>query len=791
MQIDPRATDMPVERISGSLPNPLTSFVGRIDELQLAQSLLHVPERRLLTLTGPGGVGKTRLAIEIASRLETNFSDGVSFVSLAEVHHPARVMPAIASILGLREIDGETAPSAVAAAIGRLRCLLVADNFEHVLDAAPHLTRLLSHCPNLKIISTSRSLLRVEGEHAIPVSPFTVPHPATTLSIDEWLQVPAIRLFVERALAVEPGVSWSHADIAQLVEICRRLDGVPLAVELAATKVRHLTLAEIRDRLDERLPLLVDGSRDHPTRLQTMRNAIAWSHDLLSSPAQILFRRLSVFHGGFSLEAIEELTAQLATDNTESGSIREQLSLLIDASLLLRDVDPIAGAARYRMLETIREYAGERLAQRNEAEEVQLAHADFFTRFAERYELADLMPFADHAIERLIVEHPNLRAALNWLDQTSHTELFMRLIAAHGNFWASTVNYRDASLWYERALARSDAIPSRHQAKIQVQLGMTILLQGDAVGAEARLAAGLVASRAFDEPYYASLALIGLANAAVLQNDTARGAALLLECRNTARLIPDRRLYELVHGMVSLNGAVVSRADGNFDLAAEQIDDMLRRARAQDYQQGVLIALGDLGDLARDRGDWSQALSFYRDALTLDRKHPVKRVLIEVIESVAIVASQTGQLERSATLLGAAEGVRERTGLRYRQSETGGSLASVTALLRSTLGAEHFSTAWEIGRTLPIHRAISTALDVEARTPSPSIAVLTPRETDVVRLLVQGMTDSEIAATLYISVRTVENHVAHILAKLDVRTRTAAASAALTAGLLTPDKPRS
>ncbi len=791
MQTDSRAADTPTERLSGSLPIPLTSFVGRTEELELAQSLLRVPERRLLTLTGPGGIGKTRLAIEIASRLEAHYPDGVSFVSLAAVHHPALVMPAIASALGVREIDSETAPAAVSTALGRARHLLVADNFEHVLEAAPHLTRLLAHCPNLKIIATSRSLLRVEGEHAIPVPPFTVPDPAASLSTDEWLQVPAIRLFVERAQAVDPGASWNQADIAQLVEICSRLDGVPLAVELAATKVRHLTLAEIRDRLDERLPLLVDGSRDHPTRLQTMRNAIAWSHDLLSSPAQILFRRLSVFHGGFTLEAIEELTAQLVTDNAESGSIREQLSPLIDASLLLRDVDPITGAARYRMLETIREYAGERLAQHNEAEAVRLAHANTFTRFAERYEFADLMPFADNAIERLIVEQANLRAALIWLDHTSHTELFIRLVAAHGNFWASTVNYRDASHWYERALMRSEAVPSRHRAKIQVQLGMTNLLQGDAVGAKTHLDAGLMASRAFDEPYYASLALIGLANAAVLQDDNERAAALLVECRNTAHLVPDPRLQALVHGMVSLNLAVVSRADGNLVLAAEQIDDMLRRARAQDYRQGVLIALGDLGDLARDRGDWSQALSFYRDALTLDRNQPVKRVLIEVIESVAIVAARTNQFERSATLLGAAEGARERTGLRYRQSETGSSLASVTELLRATLGAEHFTTAWEIGRGLPIDRAVSAALDVQARAPSSSIPVLTPREIDVVRLLVQGMTDPEIAAKLFISVRTVENHVSHILAKLGVRTRTAAASAALAAGLTTPELPSS
>ena len=775
---------MDTTSLSGALPIPLTSFVGRTDELELARSLLEDPGRRLLTLTGPGGIGKTRFAIEIARQLGPAYSDGVTFVALDAVSHPSMVMPAIGSALGLRELERETAPEAVTAALGQSHRLLVIDNLEHVLEAAPELTRLLSHCARIKIIATSRSLLRVEGEHAIPVPPLAVPHPSAVLSPAEWQRIPAIRLFIERARAVDPGYAWREADIAQLVEICGRLDGLPLALELAATKMRHLTLTEIRDRLDERLPLLVGGSRDHPSRLQTMRNAIAWSHDLLSPAAQELFRRLAVFHGGCSLDAVEAVSVQLDGPKSADPPIRERLAPLIDASLLLREANPVTGRARYRMLETIREYAWEQLERSNETDSARHAHAAFFTSFAEGYELADLMPSTVNAIERLIVERANLSAALTWLDTAPDTELFLRLVAAHGNFWASTAAYREATSWYERALARGEPSSAASRAKIQVQLGMATLLQGDISGAEAQFAAGITACDTLGEPYYSALARLGLATAAILQGDSARGTKHLLACQETASEIPDRRLVEIMRGLVSLNLGVVSRAAGDLDLASEQISDMLHRARAEDYLPGTLIALGDLGDLARDRADWNRALSFYREALTLGTDRPIKRTTIEVVESVAIVAFHTGQLESSARLLGAAEAQRERTGLRYIQPESSRSLTLAVSGTRAALGEADFAAAWELGRSWSAAGAIAAAMELQDSAPVSLLGRLTPRETEIARLLVLGLTDPEIADTLFISVRTVENHVAHILAKFGVHTRTAAAAAAIAAGVV-------
>jgi DNA-binding NarL/FixJ family response regulator len=307
---------------------------------------------------------------------------------------------------------------------------------------------------------------------------------------------------------------------------------------------------------------------------------------------------------------------------------------------------------------------------------------------------------------------------------------------------------------------------------------MARLLQGDIAGAEPSFAVGLATCRAAGESYYAALALIGLANAAVLRGENALGADYLRACRETADSISDRWLSEIVHGMVSLNLGVVSRASGDLDLATEQISDMLRRARAEDYLQGTLIALSDLGDLARDREDWTRALAFYREALTLGSTQPIKRTIIEAIESVAIVAFRTGQADRSAMLAGAAEALRERTGLRYIQPESSSSLGLAIQESRAALGDAAFTAAWETGRTRSAGDTIAAALAVQVQAPAPGGERLTPRETEIARLLVRGMTDPEIANTLYISVRTVENHVAHILAKLGVHTRTAAAAIA-------------
>jgi non-specific serine/threonine protein kinase len=784
---------------SGSLPVLLTSFVGREDEIALASSLLQRPDIRLLTLTGPGGIGKTRLAIEIAAESDERFIDGVRFVSLASAQDPSMVMMAVAAALGLHEFDGATIDDIVASALGTSNLLLVVDNFEHVMDAAPALTRLLSRCARLKVMVTSRSLLRVEGEHAFPVPPLMLPRAKASMTHDDWLRVPVIALFIERAAAVDPSLTWSPSETLRLVEICGRLDGLPLAVELAATRVRHLSLAEISDRLDALLPLLIDGSRDHPSRLQTMRNAIAWSYDLLSMETQEVLRHASVFNGGFTLEAITAVSGLLtvqamepdpgasgnrANDAGPVASIEERLSTLIDSSLLNRETGPSEETTRYRMLETIREFAWEQVERRGEEQHARRAHAMYFTSFAVRHEVTELVPEHVYSMDQLVAEQDNLRSALTWLKTSPDRELFGRLVAALGRFWLAQSNYQEGRIWFERALAAQSAPPSADSARILVSLGMTELFLEESEAAETHLSQGVAASREHGDAHNAALALIGLAGLVVMRGDSERSTQLLDEARQTVGAIPDARLAGIMSGWVSINLAVAARTARHGEVAERHIQEALTHFKAEQFFVGMMMALGDLGDLAQDRGDWTQALTLYKEALATGRADQAKRIVIEIIESVAIVGVQLGLLERSATLLGAAEGWRDRIGLRYRQARNRWSLEQAIEAIRRGLPAETFSDAWNTGRRLTESQAIAEALNFHDSSSDSRQFSLTTRETEILQLLATGMTDPEIADALFISVRTVEHHVASVCRKLGVRTRTAATSTAIAAGLV-------
>jgi non-specific serine/threonine protein kinase len=650
-----------------------------------------------------------------------------------------------------------------------------------VVTAAPLVSYLLAAGPRLKILVTSRLLLRIEGEYALPVPPLGVPDPEAAVSPDTLRQSAAVQLFAQRGQAISPTFTVTDDNAPLVADICRRLDGVPLAIELAAARVNHLSLPMLWERLDRRLPLLTGGGRDRPPRLQTMRNAIAWSYQLLSVDEQTLFRRLAVFTGGCTLEAAEQVGGD------ESASTLDLIAALVDASLLQSELDS-TGTTRYRMLEIIRDFAQEQLTASGEEELIRARHAAYFVAVAEQLEWAVMLPGADRVLVQLEAEQANLRVALAWLAEHDEARALLRAAASLGYYWSGQGYYHEGRTWLERALAHAGDTAPIDRAKALVSLGAIEAYQGAVPEAVAHLTQGLAASHDQGQAFTEAHALLGLGALAIAQGDHDRGAALLETSISTARTVPDQRLAAIMIGWGLANLAMIPRTAGDFALATERLEAALQQVREAGYVLGSILILGDLGDLARDQGDFERAMARYREALALGQTNPGTRVVFDVIEAVGIMATATGEAERGAMLLGAAEALRERIGLRFRVHENEAALEQAVAASRATLGEQRFATEWSVGRTLTPAAAVAAALAPGSSRAGDGV-MLTPREAEILRLLAAGMTDPAIAAALFISVRTVENHVARIFAKLGVHTRTAAVTTAIAAGLVDPARP--
>ncbi len=735
---EPRPSNLPMQR---------TAFIGRERESAALRDLLGREDVRLVTLTGPGGIGKTRLAVQVAGDMSEEFPGGVCCVALSAVSEGGLIATTIAQAIGLRETGNQSPQESLKEHLGRLNLpmLLLLDNFEHLVPSAPVIAQLLNFSQKLKVIVTSQAPLHVYGEHEFPVPPLGLPDSKSIAPLGVLAGSPAVALFVERARAVRHEFTLTKENAPVVAAICARLDGLPLAIELAAARIKMLSPSAMLTRLESSLNLLTSGARDLPIRQQTLRGTVDWSYGLLNAAEQKLFRRLSVFVGGCTLDAVE---AVCDTKGDLGLDVLDGMASMVDKSLA-QQVEQDNAEARFLMLSTIREYAMERLAVSGEEPATRRAHAAYYLVLAE--EGAEESAAHPEWLERFEVEHDNFRRALGYLIEMGDADWGLRMGAALFRFWetrehlnegrdsiarllrlegaaahpklrarllfAAAVlsgeqgDYNSARELFEESLERCLELEDTHGVAVALNaLGVNARTRGDLPLATVLFERCIAIWRDLGGPSDLARALSNLANLLKLQGEFERAAAINEECLAMFRAAGDDAG---VAWMLNYQGDV-ARGSSNSVAARSYYEQSLAAFRQLRDGWGIASTLSDLASLSRDQGEYSDAGSLYRESITMFRDLGHKRGIARVLECMAASAAAQSKSEQALRLAGAAGSLREQLGVPLAPAQRARLEKSLEAA-RLALSDAASLTAWMEGWAMPVERAVEEALSSEAK----------------------------------------------------------------------------
>jgi predicted ATPase len=710
--------------LAGALPVPATPLVGRDDDAVAVGDLVRAESVRLVTLTGPGGVGKSRLAVEVAQRLSPGFEDGVRFVELGSVRAAELVTAAIAAALGL-DTSGGRLINDLKSYLHFRQLVLVLDNFEQVMGAAPLVAELLGAAPYVVALVTSRVVLRLSGEHEFPVPTLPVPPLEAGGDGAEVQRCASVRLFVQRAQAASAGFELTSGNAAAVAEICRRLDGLPLAIELAAARVRLLPPQALLARLDDTMGLLTGGARDLPERQQTLRNTLAWSFDLLSAGEQALFARLGVFAGTFDLPAAEAAAADPA-DPGRPGHVMDTLGSLVDSSLVRPQTR--GGEPRFGLLETIREYALDRLRDGADWREAHDRHAAYFLTLAEPAPAELQGPGQLAWLDRLETEHGNLGAAMSWLVEQDQPESAIHLSWATWRFWWLRGHAEELAS-YADILTRSEYLPPRQRALALSGTGFGLFACGDQAAARPLLEQSLPLYRQVGDMQGAATTASMLGHLLALQREYAHASELLeqtlaplQEAGNDRLAGPERAQHLLNVALVCNFLGQIRLSQGDHDRAAQLFTEGLNAARSAQDRFTILVSLYDLALSSQAQGDQTGAAELLKEGVSQAAEAGDEPSVAYYLEALAAVATLEDNPERAVRLLAAAGALLQAKGSGWlhalvpRSAHDNDPLAA----LRSRMGDAAFEQAWTSGRSLGGSRAVEYVLQEAPKSSYPT-----------------------------------------------------------------------